>query len=73
MGFTGALGCPGSCKLDLQQFAVDMVLVDGSSRVAKDVKEGGLVERVVSSIRSTQLLMSTETLYVRHESLYAQS
>jgi len=34
MGFTGALVCPGSCKLDLLQCAVDVVLVDGSSCVA---------------------------------------
>jgi len=38
MGFTGALGCPGSCKLDLLQCAVDAVLVDGISCVAGAAK-----------------------------------
>jgi len=38
MGFTGALGCPGSCKLDLLQCAVDVVLVDGISCVARAAK-----------------------------------
>jgi len=38
MGFTGALGCPGSCKLDLLQCAVDLVLGDGNSCVAGAAK-----------------------------------
>jgi len=38
MGFTGALGCPGSCKLDLLQCAVDLVLVDGNSCVTGAAK-----------------------------------
>ena len=38
MGFTGALGCPGSCKLDLLQCAVDVVLGDGISCVAGAAK-----------------------------------
>jgi len=40
MGFTGALGCPGSCKLDLLQCAVDVVLELEDSCLSRELQTG---------------------------------